>query len=133
MALLVAAQPEAYCAREPQARLQRERNEPQLPDALVPALGQLEHAHADEQRGQHQECAVGAGQHFDPSKGVPPMMGFGAMLNDIELAAVLSYVRLTQSLDESGVAHIGRVEETRVWQKVDGPWKHVHFHRSANA
>ncbi|WP_399281419.1 hypothetical protein [Variovorax beijingensis] len=65
MALLVAAQPEAYCAREPQARLQRERNEPQLPDALVPALGQLEHAHADEQRGQHQECAVGAGQHFD--------------------------------------------------------------------
>ena len=34
-----------------------------------------------------------AGQHFDPSKGVPPMTGFGGMLNDIELAAVLTYVR----------------------------------------
>jgi hypothetical protein len=48
-------------------------------------------------------------------------------------SAVLSYVRLTQSLDESGVAHIGRVEETRIWQKIDGHWKHVHFHRSGNA
>lgn len=33
------------------------------------------------------------GNHFDPSKGVPPMMGFGGLLNDIELAAVLTYVR----------------------------------------
>jgi mono/diheme cytochrome c family protein len=41
-----------------------------------------------------------AGQHFDPTKGVPPMMGFGAMLNDIELAAVLSYVR--QSFGNDG-------------------------------
>jgi hypothetical protein len=50
-----------------------------------------------------------------------------------ESAAVLSYVRLTQSLDDSGMAHIGRVEETRIWQKIDGQWKHVHFHRSGNA
>jgi len=35
------------------------------------------------------------GQHFDPTKGVPPMMGFGGMLNDDEAAAVLSYVRLS--------------------------------------
>jgi mono/diheme cytochrome c family protein len=41
-----------------------------------------------------------AGQLFDPSKGVPPMMGFGAMLNDIELAAVLTYVR--QSFGNDG-------------------------------
>ena len=41
-----------------------------------------------------------AGQHFDPTKGVPPMMGFGGMLNDIELAAVLSYVR--QSFGNDG-------------------------------
>lgn len=33
------------------------------------------------------------GQKFDPSKGIPPMMGFAGMLNDIEMAAVLSYVR----------------------------------------
>jgi calcium/calmodulin dependent protein kinase II association protein len=49
-----------------------------------------------------------------------------------ENAAVLSYVRLTQSLDENGVPHIGRVEETRVWQKINGQWRHVHFHRSGN-
>jgi mono/diheme cytochrome c family protein/glucose/arabinose dehydrogenase len=34
-----------------------------------------------------------AGQLFDPSKGVPPMTGFGGLLNDDEIAAVLSYVR----------------------------------------
>ncbi|MDO8544422.1 MAG: ThuA domain-containing protein [Opitutaceae bacterium] len=41
-----------------------------------------------------------AGQHFDPTKGVPPMMGFGEMLNDNELAAVLSYIR--QSFGNDG-------------------------------
>jgi mono/diheme cytochrome c family protein len=41
-----------------------------------------------------------AGQKFDPSKGVPPMMGFEGMLNDNELAAVLSYVR--QSFGNDG-------------------------------
>jgi mono/diheme cytochrome c family protein/glucose/arabinose dehydrogenase len=34
-----------------------------------------------------------AGNHYDPSKGVPPMPGFGVFLNDEELAAVLTYVR----------------------------------------
>ncbi|HEX3133512.1 MAG TPA: c-type cytochrome, partial [Planctomycetota bacterium] len=33
------------------------------------------------------------GKRFDPTKGVPPMMGFGPMLNDQEIAAVLTYVR----------------------------------------
>jgi Calcium/calmodulin dependent protein kinase II association domain len=47
-------------------------------------------------------------------------------------AAVLSYVRLTQSLDAGGAPQTGRVEETRVWQKIGGQWKHVHFHRSGN-
>jgi hypothetical protein len=47
--------------------------------------------------------------------------------------AVLSYVRLTQSLDANGAPQTGRMEETRVWQRVGGEWKHVHFHRSGNA
>ena len=33
------------------------------------------------------------GNRYDPSKGVPPMPGFGVFLNDEELAAVLTYVR----------------------------------------
>lgn len=50
-----------------------------------------------------------------------------------ENAAVLSYVRLTQSLDAAGAPQTGRMEETRVWQKIGGEWKHVHFHRSAGS
>jgi len=48
-------------------------------------------------------------------------------------AAVISYVRLTQSLDAAGAPQTSKFEETRVWQRIDGEWKHVHFHRSANA
>jgi calcium/calmodulin-dependent protein kinase (CaM kinase) II len=46
--------------------------------------------------------------------------------------AVVSYVRLTQRLDGSGQPVTARFEETRVWQRQDGVWKHVHFHRSEN-
>jgi hypothetical protein len=45
-------------------------------------------------------------------------------------AAVVSYVRLDQKLDASGSPVTVVVEETRVWQKKDGKWRHVHFHRS---
>jgi len=50
-----------------------------------------------------------------------------------EDAAVVSYVRLVQFLDASGAAQTARSEETRVWQRREGRWQHVHFHRSANA
>jgi calcium/calmodulin-dependent protein kinase (CaM kinase) II len=43
--------------------------------------------------------------------------------------AVVCYVRLTQRSDESGVS-TSAFEETRIWQKQDGRWRHVHFHRS---
>jgi hypothetical protein len=45
-------------------------------------------------------------------------------------AAVVSYVRLVQRLDESGKPVTSRGEETRVWQRQNGVWRHVHFHRS---
>jgi calcium/calmodulin-dependent protein kinase (CaM kinase) II len=48
-------------------------------------------------------------------------------------AAVVSYVRLTQTVDEHGRPQTLRMEETRIWQRRDGQWKHVHFHRSAHA
>jgi hypothetical protein len=46
-------------------------------------------------------------------------------------AAVVSYVRLVQRVDASGAPQTARFEETRIWQRQGGRWKHVHFHRSA--
>ena len=48
-------------------------------------------------------------------------------------AAVVSYVRSVQKLDESGAPVTTVCEETRVWQRQSGTWRHVHFHRSNNA
>ena len=45
-------------------------------------------------------------------------------------AAIVCYVRLTQSTDAAGVPSTRAVEETRVWHKQNGSWKHIHFHRS---
>ena len=45
--------------------------------------------------------------------------------------AVISYVRLNQRVLADGSPVTRSVEETRVWQKQNGVWKHVHFHRSA--
>lgn len=47
--------------------------------------------------------------------------------------AVISYVRLNQRVLEGGVPVTRAFEETRVWQKQGGVWKHVHFHRSMPA
>jgi calcium/calmodulin-dependent protein kinase (CaM kinase) II len=45
-------------------------------------------------------------------------------------AAVVAYVRLHQKLNADGVPVTHAFEETRVWQKQQGRWRHVHFHRS---
>lgn len=45
-------------------------------------------------------------------------------------AAVISYVRLNQRVNAAGEPTVSAVEETRVWERVEGEWKHVHFHRS---
>lgn len=47
-----------------------------------------------------------------------------------ETVALVAYVRLTQTLDETGRPVAKPCEETRLWQKIGGNWKHVHFHRS---
>ncbi len=44
--------------------------------------------------------------------------------------AVIAYVRLNQRVGEDGAAFSRAFEETRIWQRKDGRWKHVHFHRS---
>ncbi|MBI3823217.1 MAG: nuclear transport factor 2 family protein [Planctomycetes bacterium] len=45
-------------------------------------------------------------------------------------AAIVSYVRLNQRVSADGAPSTRAVEETRVWQRRLGVWKHVHFHRS---
>jgi ketosteroid isomerase-like protein len=45
--------------------------------------------------------------------------------------AVVSYVRLNQRVAGDGAPLTRSVEETRVWQRQNGRWMHVHFHRSA--
>lgn len=45
-------------------------------------------------------------------------------------AAVVSYVRLVQRADSAGHASTAAFEETRVWHRTSGRWRHVHFHRS---
>jgi calcium/calmodulin-dependent protein kinase (CaM kinase) II len=47
-------------------------------------------------------------------------------------AAVVAYYRLTQYVDGDGHAGSRGTEETRIWQRLGGEWKHVHFHRSAS-
>jgi len=44
--------------------------------------------------------------------------------------AVVAYVRLVQKLGTDGAAVTAASAETRVWQRRDGRWRHVHFHRS---
>jgi mono/diheme cytochrome c family protein len=52
------------------------------------------------------------GQKFDPSKGVPPMTGFGGLLNDEEVAAVIAYVR-TSFGNEAPLVSPGQVRAVR--------------------
>jgi len=44
--------------------------------------------------------------------------------------AVVTYIRLTQRISQEGRPQTAASEETRVWQRQDGAWQHVHFHRS---
>lgn len=44
--------------------------------------------------------------------------------------AVLAYVRLTQYVDADGASQTSAAEETRIWERKSGAWKHIHFHRS---
>ena len=44
--------------------------------------------------------------------------------------AVITYVRLNQRAGADGSPTLSASEETRIWQRHGGQWKHVHFHRS---
>src|SRR5262245_38354603 len=44
--------------------------------------------------------------------------------------AVVTYVRVNQISGPDGEPRSTAFAETRIWQRQDGPWRHVHFHRS---
>lgn len=47
--------------------------------------------------------------------------------------ALLAYVRINQRVNADGAPSSGLFAETRVWERRDGQWRHVHFHRTAVA
>ena len=52
------------------------------------------------------------------------------VVHSVPGAAVIAYIRMTQRLNAAGEFITVTKQETRVWHKIDGQWKHVHFHRS---
>ena len=48
-------------------------------------------------------------------------------------AALVTYVRLTQVFSGDKQHSTRACEETRVWEKQNGEWKHIHFHRSVQS
>ena len=47
-------------------------------------------------------------------------------------AALVTCIRLVQAQTEQGPVTT-RNEETRIWQRRDGHWRHTHFHRSQHS
>lgn len=83
-----------------------------------------------------------AGKTYDPSTGVPPMTGFGGMLNDEEIAGVITYVRMTfgdkkalaKPVDPNEVAKVREATKDRVnFYMVDELLKENPFPEQANA
>ncbi|HUG18368.1 MAG TPA: DUF4440 domain-containing protein [Planctomycetaceae bacterium] len=44
--------------------------------------------------------------------------------------ALVTCVRLVQVAEANGTVEEKAFSETRIWQRQDGTWKHIHFHRS---
>lgn len=74
--------------------------------------------------------------YFDlPASSPKPAIGTTVSMSNPHVrlmgdVAVLAYIRLNQKLTVAGDPVTVPVEETRVWQRQGGAWKHVHFHRS---
>ena len=49
------------------------------------------------------------------------------LLGDV---AVVTYIRLVQRVGADGTPQTASSAETRVWQRREGKWRHVHFHRT---
>jgi calcium/calmodulin-dependent protein kinase (CaM kinase) II len=87
-----------------------------------------------ESRGQFVEGMAFHRYYFENGKPALPRntticMPHVRLLGD---TALVCYVRLIQTLDDTGKHVTHRFEETRVWQREADLWRHVHFHRSVS-
>ncbi len=46
-------------------------------------------------------------------------------------AAIVCYTRLVQQATGEGPAQVACSQETRIWHRQNGQWRHVHFHRAS--
>ena len=74
-------------------------------------------------------------KHYFDLKNESPYAGVTTTLSSPHVrllgdVAIIAYVRVSQKSDSSGVSSTATSRETRVWNRVQGQWKHVHFHRS---
>jgi calcium/calmodulin-dependent protein kinase (CaM kinase) II len=85
-----------------------------------------------EGRGQLVEGLTFHRFYFDRGgiKGSPQTTMVSPRVRIMGDVAVVAYVRLTQRTGVDGKAETSVCEETRVWHRSDGKWRHVHFHRS---
>ncbi len=70
--------------------------------------------------------------YFDlgPAKGPRQVTMASPQVRLVGDVGIVSYVRLNQKLDPAGTMTTAAFEETRIWQRRDGKWRLVHFHRS---
>ena len=70
--------------------------------------------------------------YFDlPGGGSPRQSTMAGMsVRVVGDVGIVCYARLVQKLDASGSPVTATANETRIWQKQGGQWKHIHFHRS---
>lgn len=66
-----------------------------------------------------------------PAKGKPNTTMVSPRVRILGEVALVTYVRLNQRVNADGAPVTSAFEETRVWQRKNGEWKHIHFHRSA--
>ena len=65
------------------------------------------------------------------ASGLPKQSGISSpLVRVIGDCAVITYIRVCQRLNSDGSVPSSAFEETRIWEKKDGEWKHIHFHRS---
>src|SRR5438128_561654 len=69
------------------------------------------------------------GPHHGAQKSTTTGSPRDRLLGDV---AVVTYVRLNQRVAADGKPYTEAFDETRVWHRQAGRWRHVHFHRSAS-